>query len=92
MHIDPNELGKKRAESYYYGFITGLIVTLILSLLLFVGYNPTDIEVYTPENIYYINGLQVTNENNNEVLNFEDNESLKTYISRKTADDTNPYK
>jgi len=48
----------------------------------------TDIEIYTPENIYYINGLTVTNENDGQTLEFKDKESLKEYISDKTADDT----
>jgi hypothetical protein len=49
---------------------------------------PIDLEIYTPENIYYINGFTVTNENDGETLKFENAGQLKEFISDRTADDT----
>ena len=45
----------------------------------------TDLEIYTQDNIYYINELTVTNEKTNEKLTFSNKESLKLYISDVTS-------
>lgn len=52
-------------------------------------YHKLKLEIYTPENIYYINGLEVTNEADEEVITFSSMEGLKNYISTITAHDTN---
>lgn len=44
----------------------------------------TDLEIYTKDNIYYIEGLKVTNENGDEVLIFGNKKELKEYISKLT--------
>jgi len=46
------------------------------------------LEIYTPNNIYYIDELRVTNENNNIVLTFENTTQLYNYIAEITANDT----
>lgn len=65
---------------------------IILSAIMFAqGYllntSKTDLEIYTNENIYYVNGLTVTNEGNAERLVFENKEQLKEYISHMTVED-----
>jgi len=45
----------------------------------------TDLEIYTEDNIYYINGLIVTNESDDEVLVFDSKKELKDYISKITV-------
>lgn len=54
-----------------------------------IGYNSaeTDIEIYTRENIYYINDLTVTNESTDYVVTFSSKEALKEYISYISAHD-----
>lgn len=52
----------------------------------------TNLEIYTSNNIYYINGLTVTNEVNNDTLTFNDMRSLKNYISDITANNINNLK
>lgn len=47
----------------------------------------TELEIYTSDNIYYLNGLTVTNEADEETLNFNSKEGLKTFISDITAND-----
>lgn len=47
----------------------------------------TDLEIYTTENIYYINGLSVTNEVGNEIKTFKNKAELKAYISEITSGD-----
>lgn len=46
-----------------------------------------DLEIYTLENIYYIDGLKVSNENNDKVLIFETQQELFDYISITTVQD-----
>lgn len=48
--------------------------------------NKYDLEIYTVSNIYYINGLTVTNEVNDDILIFKDMENLKEYISNVTSE------
>ena len=52
-------------------------------------YHRTDIEIYTNTNIYYIEGLKVSNENNDQIYIFNDKQSLKEYIGTVTAEETN---
>lgn len=47
----------------------------------------TDLEIYTLENIYYIDGLTVTNESNDKVLEFETQQELFDFISITTVQD-----
>lgn len=65
------------------------LIVIIITILIILNYNErsADLEIYTKENIYYIQGLKVTNEANDQVLIFNDKESLKNYISDVTAKD-----
>jgi hypothetical protein len=68
-----------------------LIFTVILTLAISrceTKPEPADLEIYTPENIYYIEGLTVTNESNSETFTFKTKTELKEFISDRTADDT----
>lgn len=63
--------------------LLGIILIVILSSL-----NPkTELEIYIDRNIYYINGLEVTDEANDEILYFNSMEALKKWLSDKTAED-----
>jgi hypothetical protein len=77
-------------------FIIALIVSFTLtSTLIHIfdvkGVNtkqePTNLEIYTLENIYYINGLTVTDENSNPPIRFNTQAELKKYISDITVSD-----
>lgn len=60
---------------------------LNVSLIIFIGEDSTDIEIYTEKNIYYIKGLTVTNEANDKKIKFAKRVDLKNYISKVTAND-----
>lgn len=60
---------------------------LNVSLIIFIGEDSTDIEIYTEKNIYYIKGLTVTNEANDKKIKFAQGIDLKNYISKVTAND-----
>lgn len=45
------------------------------------------LEIYTRENIYYVQGLNVTDESLGIDIDFRTAEDLKTFISRQTAAD-----
>lgn len=47
----------------------------------------TNLEIYTLENIYYINGLTVTDEGENPPIRFNTQAELKEYISDITVSD-----
>ena len=64
------------------GMIAGLIIGQIAD-----NKSDDELEIYTLENIYYLNGLTVTNESTSEVLEFKNKTELKEYISKITADD-----
>jgi len=68
-------------------FPAGILIGIIFMLIIYIlSYNPrTDLEIYTQDNIYYINGLTVTNEQSDESITFSDMESLKIYISDVTS-------
>lgn len=69
-----------------FGTIAGVILGLTIGGLIFLEYE-TSLEIYTLENIYYIDGLDVTNENDAYKYTFDNVEELKAYISDKTAND-----
>ena len=63
---------------------------LIVSLLCSCGNNyDTDLEIYTTEDIYYINGLTLTSESDEVDTTFRDNEELKIFLSDLTSVDAN---
>ena len=64
-----------------------IFVSLLTTSSYILGtlYKQTDLEVYTKDNIYYIKHLTVTNEVDNNRLQFESREELKEYISNLTA-------
>ena len=64
-----------------------IFVTLLTTSSYILGtlYKQTDLEIYTKDNIYYIKHLTVTNEVDNNRLQFESREELKEYISNLTA-------
>lgn len=70
-------------------FITAFIVTYLCKLSFDAGaYSAkTELEIYTLENIYYINGLEVTNESNDHVVTFNSMKALKEYVSDITVKD-----
>lgn len=69
-----------------------LIITAIAMFVTSCKREVTNLEIYTSNNIYYINGLTVTNEVNNDTLTFNNMRSLKNYISDITANDINNLK
>lgn len=67
-------------------FTLGLLAIALIVIL--SSLNPkTELEIYTDRNIYYINGLEVTDEANDEILYFNSMEALKKWLSDKTAED-----
>ena len=50
---------------------------------------PPKLEIYTQDNIYFLDGLKVTNEANDVILIFENNNDLEIFISDLTAQNTN---
>jgi len=51
----------------------------------------TDLEIYTRDNIIYINGLTITNEADTNKIVFKSKEELREYISTLTANQWNQY-
>jgi len=47
------------------------------------------LEIYTQDNIYFLDGLEVTNEANDTILIFEKNSDLEEFIGELTAESTN---
>lgn len=64
-----------------------LIITAIALLATSCKREVTNLEIYTSRNIYYINGLTVTNEVNNDTLTFKNMASLRNYIGNITANE-----
>ncbi len=65
-----------------------LIAILVLSIAIYSTKKSSfDLEIYTDQNIYYVNGLTVTNESDDTTLIFNTAKELKNYISYKTAND-----
>lgn len=80
---------KNNSENYgcalaIFAFFSGLSLVILAS-----GWrekeNKTDLEIYTKDNIIYINGLTVTNEVDGAEKRFKTKEELKEYISNLTA-------
>lgn len=65
------------------------IITLTGVLLTSCKKEAVNLEIYTYKNIYYINGLTVTNEATTDTLRFKDMKSLSIYISDITAKESN---
>lgn len=65
--------------SFWMGFILCCLIT-----------EKTDLEIYTKDNIYYIEGLTVTNEADASEKTFKTKEELKEYISNITAKENEP--
>lgn len=65
-----------------------LIVNIIalLVILIFTNNKSTDLEIYTYEDIIYVNNNTVTFENTDEVYTFKDKESLKLFVANKTVE------
>lgn len=82
----------------FYNYVATMVITFICILLVILIIVPSPntantleiptLEIYTPNNIYYIDELRVTNENNNIVLYFENTTQLYNYITEITANDT----
>lgn len=72
-------------------FLLGVVMTSLCISYILENHveilEPTDIEIYTLENIYYINGLTVTDENSNPPIRFNTQAELKKYISDITVSD-----
>jgi len=72
---------------------TKIIGTVFISLLVgaIVGAKcmQTDLEIYTNDNIYFIDGLTVENEANTTILHFSSKAELKEYIGTITANESN---
>ena len=72
-------------------FTAILALIIFIFAMLFISFSladysaKTDLEIYTEDNIYYINGLIVTNESDDEVLVFDNKKELKDYISKITV-------
>lgn len=64
------------------------MVLIVILIIFHAGkdYAETDLEIYTSDNIYYIDGLKVTNEVNEDILIFANRASLKQYISTVTVE------
>lgn len=69
-----------------------ITITAILTILLtkIVIKEPT-LEIYTYSNIYYLDGLTLTNESNNEMFTFSNKAEAYNYIAQLTADESAPY-
>ena len=66
--------------------LTVLAVLLIcLGAVIGVKWSSTDLEIYTSDNIYYIDGFTVTNEVDDSVKRFTNKSELKDYISDISA-------
>lgn len=63
-----------------------LNIVALLVILIYTNNKSTDLEIYTYEDIIYINDNTVTFENSDEVYTFKDKESLKLYIANKTIE------
>lgn len=53
------------------------------------GMYSSNLEIYTAYDIIYVNGLKVTFESKDSTIVFPSRGELETYISDKTAEDTN---
>ena len=62
------------------------IMALLVYTLIVVNLVPeTDLEIYTQDDIYYIDGLTITRENSNEGYIFTTPEDMKLFIADLTA-------
>lgn len=72
--------------------IKSLTILLLVMFILTKEEKPkTDLEIYTYDNIYYINDLTVTTENFNFKIEFANQAQLKEYISNVTSTELRPY-
>ncbi len=69
------------------GVMVGLIIALLIHSFTLNCTNSTRLEIYTIDNIYYVHGRTVTNENNDEELHFNSEVALYNYISNVTVKD-----
>ena len=70
--------------------ILACILALLVCILIEFNLGPkTDLEIYTQDDIYYINGLEVTTEATGEVIFFGCNQELKHFIADLTANNVN---
>lgn len=61
------------------------VITLFVGLYIGIEGTRTDLEIYTKDNIYYVNGLEITSETGAGERKFKNKEQLKEYISNITA-------
>lgn len=74
---------------------TNLILMLIIFTLAFINISHDsnkpniDLEIYTQNEIYYINNLTVSFEKRNEIIIFKNTLDLKKFMSNETAKNVN---
>lgn len=66
--------------------LIGIIIGMVTGTLYTFPSTVTDLEIYTEQDIIYVNDKTVTFENTDEVYTFKDNESLKLFIVKTTIE------
>lgn len=61
------------------------LVFLIVGTVIGSEVSKTDLEIYTVDNIYFVEGLKVSNEANDKVIYFTNKSELKEYIGEISA-------
>jgi hypothetical protein len=61
------------------------LLCLIVGILIGSEVSKTDLEIYTVDNIYFVEGLRVSNEANDKVIHFTNKSELKEYIGEISA-------
>jgi len=63
-------------------------ISIIMAIILIMEVEKTDLEVYTCQNIYYINGLRVTSESTDLNIKFSSKSELKKWIIDRTSEES----
>lgn len=61
------------------------LVFLIVGIIIGSEVSKTDLEIYTVDNIHFVEGLKVSNEANDKVIHFTNKRELKEYIGEISA-------
>lgn len=61
------------------------LVFLIVGAIIGIEVGKTDLEIYTVDNIYFVEGLRVSNEANDKVIYFTNKSELREYIGEISA-------
>lgn len=61
------------------------LVFLIVGIVIGIEVGKTDLEIYTVDNIYFVEGLRVSNEANDKVIYFTNKSELREYIGQISA-------